>query len=82
MSKVRYSATFTLPDGGELVLTRASRMDYGYTAAWCVLDAQGGIVGKGFSRERERAEYEAQRYLQVDQTRTAMVAPVTKGGAS
>jgi hypothetical protein len=82
MSKVRYSATFTLPDGSEFVLTRGSRQDYGYVAAWIVLDAKSAVVGKGFSRAWERAQYEADRYTQADRTRTAMVAAVTKGGAS
>jgi hypothetical protein len=81
MSKVRYSATFQGP-AGEFTITRNSRQDYGYTAAWCVLDAQGAVIGKGFSQVRERAEYEAQRYLRVDPSRTALVAPVTKGGAA
>jgi hypothetical protein len=81
-SKTRYSATFMLPSGSEFVLTRGSRQDYGYTGAWIVLNAHGAVIGKGFSRERERAEYEAGRYVQADPTRTAMVAPVTKEGAS
>jgi hypothetical protein len=40
MSKVRYSATFQLPNGEEFVFTRESREDYGYTWAWLLLEIQ------------------------------------------
>jgi hypothetical protein len=96
MSKVRYSATFTLPDGSEFLLTRGSRQDYGYTVAWLLLDgdkadarAAGAagveaipfrVVAKGFSRDRRLAE-SATRIMVRDGGCIALFAPVTKGGA-
>jgi hypothetical protein len=81
MSKTRYSATFTLPDGSEYVLTRGSRQDYGYTVAWILVSTESGaVVAKGFSRTRQNAE-SATRGVWND--RIALYAPVTKnGGAS
>jgi hypothetical protein len=87
MSKVRYSATFTLPDGGEFVLTRGSREDYGYTFAWILLAGdgdrleRGAILAKGFSRTRQNAEQAANAGVKYASDRTALVAPVTKEGA-
>ncbi len=81
MSKTRYTATFKLPDGGEYKLTRGSREDYGYTTAWIVIE-NGTIVGKGFSRTHFNADREAQRYVKGREGRIALLAPVTKGGAS
>jgi hypothetical protein len=88
MSKVRYSATFSLPDGSEYVLTRGSRQDYGYTVAWLLLAGDddrlehGAVLVKGFSRTRQLAESAARPGLQNGQGRIALFAPVTKGGAS
>jgi hypothetical protein len=79
MSKVHYSATFSLPDGSEYVLTRGSRQDYGYTVAWLLVDDNNRIVGKGFARDRWLAE-SATRGIWND--RIALYAPVTKGGTS
>jgi hypothetical protein len=81
--KTRYSATFTLPDGSEHVLTRGSLKDYGYTWAWLLLEGDKAgpfrIVNKGFSRDRRLAE-SAVRGTLADH-RIALFAPVTKGGA-
>ncbi len=98
MSKVRYSATFTLPDGSEFVFTRGSREDYSYTWAWLLIEGDKtdavakGVVGveaipfrviaKGFSRTRENAESAARTGLKFGHGRIALYAPVTKGGAS
>jgi hypothetical protein len=88
VSKVRYSATFALPDGGEFTLTRGSREDYGYTFAWLLLAGfgerveRGEIIAKGFSRTRHHAEQAANAGLKYGQGRVALFAPVTKGGAS
>jgi hypothetical protein len=81
MSKTRYSATFTLPDGSKFVLTRGSRQDYGYTCAWCVME-QGVISGHGFSKTQALAEQYTRDWLRHGQDRIALYAPVTKGGAS
>jgi hypothetical protein len=80
MSKTRYSATFSLPDGSEHVLTRGSRQDYGYTVAWLLVDGSSKIVAKGFSRDRRLAESATRNGVQNG--RIAMYAPVTKGGAA
>jgi hypothetical protein len=84
MSKVRYSATFVLPDGGQFTITRGSRMDYGYTVAWAVLrngwaalPIEERFAASGFSRTRENAEKAA-----APAHRLALYAPVTKGGAA
>jgi CRISPR/Cas system-associated exonuclease Cas4 (RecB family) len=77
MSKVRYTATFKLPDGGEYKLTRGSREDYGYAYAWLVLE-NGAIVAKGFSRTHYNADREAQRYVMDREGRIALLAAVTK----
>jgi hypothetical protein len=87
MTKVRYSATFTLPDGEEFTLTRGSREDYGYTFAWILLAGvddrleQGAVIAKGFSRTRPNAESAANAGRKYAPDRVALVAPVTKGGA-
>jgi hypothetical protein len=80
MSKVRYSATFTLPDGSEYVPTRGSRQDYDYTVAWLLVEGDSKIVAKGFSRDHRVAESAAR--LGLREGRIALYAPVTKGGAS
>jgi hypothetical protein len=86
MSKVRYTATFLLPDGSEFVITRGSREDYGYTVAWILLAGaddrleRGAVVAKGFSRTRHNAESAVRNGVQNG--RIALFAPVTKGGAS
>jgi hypothetical protein len=88
MSKVRYSATFTLPDGSEFVFTRGSKEDYGYTFAWLLLAGvndpmpQGTVLAKGFPRTRENAESAGRTGVQSGRGRTALFAPVTKGDAS
>jgi hypothetical protein len=88
MSKVRYSATFALPDGGEFILTRGSREDYGYTWAWLLLAGvnervkQGEIIAKGFSGTRQLAESAGRTGLKYGQERAVLFAPVTKGGAA
>jgi hypothetical protein len=84
MSKTHYSATFTLPDGGEFVLTRGSRQDYGYTVAWTLLAGdddrleKGAVINKGFSRDRRLAESAVRPGLVGG--RVALYAPVTKNG--
>jgi hypothetical protein len=87
MSKVRYSAMFTLPDGSPFVLTRGSRQDYGFTWAWLLLAGAddeyweaGAVISKGFSRTRHHAESAARQALRDG--RIALYAPVAKGGAS
>jgi hypothetical protein len=80
MSKVRYSATFSLPDGSKLVLTRGSRQDYGYTVAWLLLDGGNKIVAMGLSRDRQLAESAARQGLRDG--RVALYAEVIKGGAA
>jgi hypothetical protein len=86
MSKVRYSATFTLPDGSEYVLTRGSREDYGYAVAWLLLAgdndrvSEGTIIAKGFSRDRRTAESRMRSAL--GDRRVVLFAPVTKGGVA
>jgi hypothetical protein len=80
MTKVHFSATFSLPDGSEYVLTRGSRQDYGYTVAWLLVDGNNKIVAKGFSRDRRLAESAARQGLRDG--RVALYAPVTKGGAA
>lgn len=77
MSKTRYSATFSLPDGSEFVLTRGSIRDYGYTVAWLLVDGDK-IVAKGFSRDRRLAESATRNGVQNG--RIALYAPVTKNG--
>jgi len=84
MSKVRYSATFQLPNGEEFVFSRESREDYGYTWAWLLLAGvadqmkQGAILAKGFSQTRQNAESAAQVSVKVGKGRVALFAPVTK----
>jgi hypothetical protein len=62
MSRVHYTAAFTLPDGSVFTLTRGSRQNYGYTVAWLLLAGagerleQGAVIAKGFSRTRKNAE--------------------------
>jgi hypothetical protein len=86
VSKTRYSATFTLPDGSEFVLTRGSLQDYGYTVAWILLAGdddsreKGAIVAKGFSRDRRTTETRLRSALGGG--RAILWAPVTKGGAA
>jgi hypothetical protein len=86
MSKVRYSATFTLPDGTEFVFKRGSRQDYGYTVAWLLLAGdndrvpEGAVIAKGFSGDRRSAESRMRSAL--GDRRVVLYAPVTKGGAS
>lgn len=87
MSKVRYFATFTLPDGTEFMLTRGSREDYGYTCAWLLLAGvgdrleHGAIIAKGFARNRALAESAVRSGLRYAEGCTALYAVVTKGGA-
>jgi hypothetical protein len=81
MSRIRYSATFQHPGGGQFTLTRVSRQDYGYAVAWCVME-HGVIRSKGFSRTRENAESAARAVSKFGQDRIALFAPVTKGGAA
>jgi hypothetical protein len=84
MAKTRYSATFSLPDGSEFVLTRGSREDYGYTVAWLLLAGdddrveKGAVSAKGFSRDRATAESRMRSALGGG--RVTLFAPVTKGG--
>ena len=84
MSKIRYHATFSLPTGGEFVLTRGSLRDYGYTYAWLLLAGeadrlpQGEILAKGFSRDRRLAESAVRPGLYG--SRSALFAPVSKIG--
>jgi hypothetical protein len=84
MSKVRYSATFQLPNGEEFVFTRESREDYGYTWAWLLLAGlgddmkQGAVLAKGFSQTRKNAENAAQVGVKIRQGRVALFAPVAK----
>jgi hypothetical protein len=80
MSKVRYSATFTLPDGSEYVPTGGSRQDYDYTVAWLLVEGDNKIVAKGFSRDRRLVESAAR--IGLRDGRIAPYAPVRKGGAS
>jgi hypothetical protein len=86
MAKTRYFATFSLPDGSEFLLTRGSRQDYDYTWAWLVLAGDGErvkpgtIIGKGFTRSRMYADQYANDWLRCGRGRTALFAPVTKGG--
>jgi hypothetical protein len=86
MSKTRYSATFTLPNGEEFTLTRGSRQDYGYTVAWLLLAGdgdrleKGAIVNKGFSRDRRTAESRMRSALGGG--RVVLFAPVTKNGGA
>jgi hypothetical protein len=77
MSKVRYTAMFNLPDGGEFKLTRGSREDYGYTHAWIVIE-NDAVVAKGFSRTHYNADQAAQRCVKDREGRTALLATVTK----
>jgi hypothetical protein len=77
MTKVHFSATFSLPSGSEFVLTRSSRQDY-HTVAWVLVDGDNKIVAKGFSRDRRLAESAAR--LGLREGRIALYAPVTKGG--
>jgi hypothetical protein len=78
MTKVPFSATFSLPSGSEFVFTRSSRRDYGYTVAWVLVDGNNKIVAKRFSRDRRLAESAAR--LGLREGRIALYAPVTKGG--
>jgi hypothetical protein len=78
MTKVHFSATFSLPDRGEFILTRGSRQDYGHTVAWLLVDGDNQIVAKGFSRNRRLAESTARQGPRDG--RVALYAPVTKGG--
>jgi hypothetical protein len=80
MTKVHFSATFSLPSESEFVFTRSSQQDYGYTFAWLLVDGDNKIVAKGFSRNRRLAESAARQGLRDG--RVALFAPVTKGGTS
>jgi len=80
VSKVRYSATFTLPDGSEFAFRLGSIRDYGYTVAWLLVDGNNKIVAKGFSRDKQYARAAVSVGLRCG--RTVLYAPVTKGGAA
>lgn len=78
MALVKYSATFTLPNGKTHKVTRGSRQDYGYTFAWIVVDENCHVLIKGFSRTAEKARQSAEACARYAEGRRALYADVTK----